>query len=263
MRRRREIVKTVVSSGVRFDLGRVGTHVLARIFPYNRCVRGSLNRPFALALACVVLGSAPVRGQAPASAATTDDEKFIVQLESVRTGDVDPAWQLDQRRLAKLLFGIGAALGTGRANVRLLQETLRVREVGGESTRALVSVRYQEYDRTVDRYRAAASALLDDPSSVPLLFRTVIDGHEACWRLDTYTRFVETYGASVQDLVSILASREACAQFHRAAFSTPVVGAIAHSLEEAKRLDGENSDLRREVEELERLVEDLREIEER
>ena len=145
--------------------------------------------------------------------------------------------------------------------MRLLQGAMRVRDPSVESTRGMAAARYERYEAAVEAFRGAASQLLDSPQSVRLLFHVLVDGHEVCWRLDAYTRLMETYGVSPNDLLSILSSREACGQFRRVAFSAPVEGAVARGLKDADRLRSEMRDLQREIEELERLVQDLDDIE--
>jgi hypothetical protein len=125
----------------------------------------------------------------------------------------------------------------------------------------MVAARYERYDVAVEDFRGAASQLLDSPQSVRLLFRVLVDGHEVCWRLDAYTRLMETYSVSANDLLSILSSREACGHFRRVAFSAPIEGAIARGLDDSDRLRIEVRELQREIEELEKLVQDLDDIE--
>jgi len=162
-----------------------------------------------------------------------------------------------------LFFGLGSTLGSGKANVRLLRGSLQLRGSAASSGGEIVAESYSGYDAAVERLRTDASALLDRPESNPLLFEVVSGGHEVCWRLDAYTRLVETYGVALKDLVSILASREACSQFRRAAFSRPVHGALAVALEQAAEQGARVGELQEEIDELESLVEDLREIERR
>jgi len=190
-----------------------------------------------------------------------DDRQFLAYLESGTSDDGQHGPVLDHRRLAKLLFSIGATLGGGKSNVRLLQGAMRLRDPAVDSTREMASARYRQYDQAVEGFRGASSRLLDSPESIPLLFRALVDGQEVCWRLDAFTRLMETYGVSANDMLSILSSREACGQFRRVAFSAPVEGAIVHGLEDAERLRSEMRDLRREIEELEQLVQDLDDIE--
>jgi hypothetical protein len=191
-----------------------------------------------------------------------DDGQFLDQLSPGASGPIGTP-ELDRRRMAKLLFSLGATLGSGKANVRMLQGAMHMRGASATSGRGIVAESYTGYDLTVERFRVQVSAFLDRPDSDPLLFETLSDGHEVCWRLDAYTRLVESYGVSVQIMVSILASREACNQFRRAAFSRPVQRTIVSALEDAEQQTEQLQDLRDEIASLEQLVEDLREIEER
>jgi hypothetical protein len=197
---------------------------------------------------------------APATA-TMDDKQFLTYLETGTSDDGEHGPALDHRRLAKLIFSIGATLNGGKPNVRLLQGAMRLRDPEAESTRGMAAARYQRYDEAVESYRDASSRLLDSPESVQLLFHVLVDGHEVCWRLDAFTRLMETYGVSANDMLSILSSREACGQFRRAAFSAAVEGAVSRSLQGTERLRSEMRDLRQELEELEKLVQDLDDIE--
>ena len=214
--------------------------------------------PGLLAAALSVL---PAAAQSGPDTSTMGDEEFLAHLEKTPFRDDDPRPQLDARRLSKLLFSIGATLGGGKANVRMLQGAMQLREGQSGSTRDMTAARYADYDATVERFRAGVSSLLDRPDSLRQLQLVLNDGHEVCWRLDAYTRLMETYGVSVQDLVSILASREACAAFRRAAFSSPVQGTIGRALQSAEEWRRQVRALEEEIAELERLVQDLREIE--
>jgi hypothetical protein len=218
-------------------------------------VRGAL----AGVLFATLLGS--VAAQSAPETATMDDKQFLAYLEAGTSDDGQHGPALDHRRLAKLMFSIGATLGGGKSNVRLLQGAMRLREPVAESTRGMAAARYQRYDEAVEGYRDASSRLLDSPESVQLLFHVLVDGHEVCWRLDAFTRLMETYGVSANDMLSILSSREACGQFRRAAFSAPVEGTISRSLQSTERIRSEMRDLRQEVEALEKLVQDLDDIE--
>jgi len=216
-----------------------------------------------LVLAGLLVASSvgPGAAQATSGTSTMDDEQFLSYLEASTAEDGRHAPAMDQRRLAKLLFSIGATLGGGKSNVRLLQGAMRLRDPSAESTREMVTARYERYEAAVEGFRGASSQLLDSPQSVRLLFRVLVDGHEVCWRLDAYTRLMETYGVSANELLSILSSREACGQFRRVAFSAPVEGAVAGALGDAERSRSEMRDLQREIEELEKLVQDLDDIE--
>ena len=231
-------------------------------FSYNSIVL-RLAHVLRLVLAglLVVSSFGPTAAQSVPRTPTLDDEQFLSYLEASTPDDGETGPPLDQRRLAKLLFSIGATLSGGKTNVRLLQGAMRLRDPSADSTRKMVAARYERYAAAVEEFRGAASRLLDSPQSVRLLFRLLIDGHEVCWRLDAYTRLMETYGVSANDLLSILSSREACGQFRRVAFSAPVEGAISRSLDDAERLRSEMRDLQDELEELEKLVQDLDDIE--
>ena len=205
--------------------------------------------------------SGPAAAQSAPETATMDDKQFLTYLEAGSSDDGEHGPALDHRRLAKLMFSIGATLGGGKSNVRLLQGAMRLRAPAAESTRGMAAGRYQRYDQAVEGYRGASSRLLDSPESVRLLFHVLVDGHEVCWRLDAYTRLMETYGVSANDMLSILSSREACGQFRRAAFSAPVEGTVSRSLQSTERFQSEIRDLRQELEELEKLVQDLDDIE--
>lgn len=213
-----------------------------------------------LVVAAIVLAPAATAQQPDTT--SMDDERFLVYLGS-EAAAASGAPDLDRKRLSKLLFSLGATLGSGKANVRMLQGAIELRGSAAASGRGLVAESYADYDRAVEDFRGGASAVLDRPESDPLLFRALTAGHEVCWRLDAYTRLVETYGVSMQDLVAILASREACSQFRRAAFSVPVRRTLVAALEDAERQSTQVDDLREEIEALEQLVEDLREIERR
>jgi len=189
------------------------------------------------------------------------DEEFLEHLERTPFRDDDPREQLDRRRLSKLLFSLSATLGGGKTNVRMLQSAMHLREPESGGTREMTAARFTAYDAAVERFRTEVSGLLDRPDSLRRLYRSLIDGHEVCWRLDAFTRLMETYGVSAQDTVSILSSRVACEAFRRAAFSSQVQGTFARALEDSEQWRGQVRALEEEIAELERLVEDLRKIE--
>jgi hypothetical protein len=65
-----------------------------------------------------------------------DDDQFVEHLERTPFRDDDPREQLDLRRLSKLLFSVGATLGGGKTNVRMLQSGMQLRESqSGRGTR--------------------------------------------------------------------------------------------------------------------------------
>ena len=189
-----------------------------------------------------------------------DDDQFVEHLERTSFRDDDPREQLDLRRLSKLLFSVGATLGGGKTNVRMLQSGMQLRESQSGGTREMTAARYTTYDGAVERFRGDVSSLLDRPDALPRLHRSLTDGLEVCWRLDAFARLMETYGVSAQDMLSILSSREACDTFRRAAFSAQVQGTLARALQDSEQWRGQVRALEEEVAELERLVEDLRKI---
>jgi hypothetical protein len=237
-------------------------HRLVVISSYNSFVKNVRFNAYVAASILLVGLSVGVAWAATPETGEMDDQEFLDHLESdgsKRSTTPD----LDRRRLAKLVFGLGSTLVSGKTNVRMLQTAMQLRGSTATSGREIVAESYSGYDVAVERFRSDASDFLDRPESNPLLFRVVNDGQEVCWRLDAYTRLVETYGVPLKDLVSILASREACSQFRRAAFSDPVQRTLYSALEAADGSADEIEGLQREIEELERLVDDLREIEER
>jgi hypothetical protein len=169
--------------------------------------------------------------------------------------------ELDRKELARFFFSIAATLNSDKSSVQILQTGMRVRNVSAESVRAAVRARYGEYDRTVEKFMSSVSELLDDPDSTPLLFMVLMDGHRACWHLASYTRLVETYGVSSSRLLSILSSTEACQRFTKEAFRPAVYEAILTALQRTAEREADFRALTEEVEELEKLLEDLRRIE--
>jgi len=190
------------------------------------------------------------------NSASLSDEQFIASLEAMDPGD-----SADAARLAKLLFGVASTLEGGQTSVRLLQNAVAVRDRQAESIRAMLGVRLEEYSAALGRFRGSVSELLDDPESRQLLFRSLMYGQEACWRLDVFTRLVETYGASGADLMSTLSSIESCKRFRQAAFQPPVHRLVAQALGEQDQLRKENRELREELDDLEALIRDLIRIE--
>ena len=213
----------------------------------------------------LTLGLAALLGAGATAAAepdtsAMDDDQFLDHLERTPFRDDDPREQLDQRRLSKLLFSVGATLGGGKTNVRMLQSGMQLRESQSGGTREMTAARYVAYDAAVERFRGDVSVLLDRPDSLRRLHRSLSGGLEVCWRLDAFARLMETYGVSAQDMLSILSSRQACDTFRRAAFSSPVQGTLARALEDSEQWRGQVRALEEEITELERLVEDLRKI---
>jgi len=177
----------------------------------------------------------------------------------LETADAD---SVDTRRLSRLLFGIAATLDGGRTSVRLLQNAIVLRDTSQEGVRGTIRAACASYEAVVARMREAVAALLDAPQSTARLNEVLVEGHEACWRLDAYARLTETYGARAADLVSILASSEACGRFRGAAFAPGVRALVARALGGDSASRAEVDKLRRELAELEALLDELRQIDE-
>lgn len=209
----------------------------------------------ALALALLVPAALAVRGADTPPAPGSEAESFLQVLEAS-----GPDAPVDRKRLSRLFFSIAATLEGGRSAVRLLQSVPNARLLSTESARGLTAARYGAYGEAVERFRSAAARLLDSPEEGAPLYRALAAGHRACWRLDEYTRLMQDYGARAPDMISILSSTEACAQFRRAAFQDSVEGLLARDLVGTDALREELRDVTVELEELERLLEDLRRI---
>jgi hypothetical protein len=203
----------------------------------------------------LLCGPGAAQGADDPAVAGLDDEAFIATLEAA--GLDDP---VDRTRLSRLFFGIAATLGGGRSGVRLLQSAPNARLLTTESARNLAADRYRAYAEAVERFRNGAARLLDWPHSSAGLHEVLVGGHRACWRLDQYTTLMRSYGLRGSDMVTILSSTEACARFRRAAFQDCVERLVARDLSEADDLRRELRDVTVELEELERLLEDLRRI---
>jgi hypothetical protein len=188
-------------------------------------------------------------------------KRLTVMALLVVLGTSISAAEVDRKKLGRFFFGIAATLNGDKSSVQLLQGGVKVRNASAESVRAAVRARYGEYDRTVEKFMSSASELLDAPNSTPLLFMTLMDGHRACWQLGSYSRLVETYGVSSSRLLSILSSTEACERFIKEAFRPEVKEIILGALQGDAERDADYRALREEVEELEKLLEDLRRIE--
>jgi hypothetical protein len=205
----------------------------------------------ALLLLCLILSPPP----AAAPKAPESDAEFNRSLETQ-----GPGARVDGRRQARLFFSLAATLNGGKSSVQLLQSGITIRNSSAESVRTAVRARYVAYETVVERFERSASALLERPNSRTLMFRSLMDGHRACWSLGSYTRMAETYGVSSGRLLSILSSTEACERFTRAAFAPPVEAVLMRALSSAAAREAEVRVLE---EELERLLEDLERIDDR
>jgi hypothetical protein len=197
------------------------------------------------------------RGAEPPQRINGDDETFIRELETAAFGET-----VDRKRLSRVLFGIAATLEGGRSAVGLLQSAPSARRLSTEAARELASARFETYRSGVERFKILATELLDRPESTTLLHAVVSSGQRACWRLTEYTRAMESYGLRAPDLVTVLSSTEACAKFGRIALHERVERLVSEQLAEAEALRERLHEATVELEELERLLEDLRRIEE-
>jgi hypothetical protein len=189
-------------------------------------------------------------------AARQTDEEFIQTLE-VQEGE-----PVDLTRLARLFFSVASTLDGGKTNVRLLQTAVQVREPTAESVRAMLSARYVDYERTVASFKSEVAQLLDAPESRARLHAVLTAGHRTCWELDSFSRLVETYGASTRALITVLSSIEGCELFRRAAFQPSVDGLIREALTGGTDQSKQIRELREELRAMEELLEDLRRIDE-
>jgi len=219
-------------------------------------MHGKIRTVWGIALLALCLMLAPPH--AAAAKAPAGDAEFIRSLEMQ-----GPGARVDGRRLARLFFSLAATLNGGKSSVQLLQSGITIRNSSADSVRAAVRARYVAYEAVVERFERSASVLLERPSSRTLMFRTLMDGHRACWSLGSYTRMAETYGVSSGRLLSILSSTEACERFTRAAFAPPVEAVLMRALSSAAEREAVVRVLEEELEELERLLEDLERIDDR
>ncbi len=202
----------------------------------------------------LVTGGPAAQAQTAPDPSRMDDAAYVAFLADA---DVDA---VDARRLSRLLFGVAATLDGGRTSVRLLQNAIVLRDPTQEGVRVTLRTMCGSYEAAVARMRNAVAGLLDAPESPARLNAALVDGHEACFRLDAYSRLTETYGARASDLVSILASSEACGRFRQAAFAPGVRTLVSRALAGGDGSRAEVERLRRELSELEKLLDELREI---
>ncbi len=217
-----------------------------------------LRRPAATAAATLALALFSVLLPAlfATAAVAEDDETFLRSLD-------DTSRAVDVRRLSRLYFGAASALEAGRGSAGLLLERVLARDPGATTVQATLTGRFEDYRERVVDFRASVDALLDEPESRAALYRASTDGLRTCWQLDRYIRAAEAYGASGGDLLGVLTSREVCESFRRAALHPRVEERVRRALFEADEARREADDLREELAELERLLDDLAAIDAR
>jgi hypothetical protein len=194
-----------------------------------------------------------VPGQA-AGKGMTDDE-YIGSL-----GHDPGGLPVDRKRLARIFFSLAATLDGGKSSVELLHANVVVPESSQQAVDSLLDRRFAEYERALARYRTSVTELLDEPESLLLLYRTLVDGQRTCWQLDRHNWYLETYGSEA-DLLSILSSYEACSRLRTAAFQPRVEAIVMDALVEQVYQRQELIELQAELDDLEALLVDLREIE--
>ena len=215
---------------------------------------GTEMRPFLRhGTACAVLIAAALC-VGPAAGAEISDDDFIEGLGEPSDRPVD------RKRLARVFFSVAATLDGGKSSVQLLQGSVVAPDASRQAVQSLLGARFEDYSRSLARFKDSVTLLLDEPQSLLRLYRALADGQRACWHFDLHNRLIETYGADA-DLLSILASREACGRLRTAAFQPRVEAIIADALVEQVHLRQQVLDLQADLRELETLLQDLREIE--
>jgi hypothetical protein len=218
-------------------------------------MRGRL--PWSQGLRSLAVGLALVPAPALlAVEAPSSDDEFIAALGN--EADTTP---VDRKRLARLFFSLAAALESGKSSVQLLHGKIAAPESSRQAVNSLLRSRFEDYSRSLGRYKNSVTELLDEPASRLLLYETLNEGHRVCWHLDLHNRLVEAYGAEA-DLLSTLSSREACNRLRTAAFQPRVEALVRDALVEHIYQREEILDLRTDLRALEDLLADLRRIEE-
>jgi hypothetical protein len=192
-----------------------------------------------------------------AFAASGDDDRFIASLTG--KGDGHP---VDRKRLAKLFFSVASTLEGSKHSVQRLTTLLPSREEPDGSIVDVAGAQYETYVRHVKQFNQSVNDLLDNPDSGLRLYRVLMDGNQACWQLYVFYNLVDTYSVSGADMLTALASPEVCEKFRTAAFQPRVIGLVASDLAERLGQERELEILREELYELERLLQDLRSIDE-
>ena len=207
--------------------------------------------PIRVLILALVLGFAPAT---PVPARAMTDDEFIESL-----GDEANTAPVDRKRLARILFSLASTLDGGKSSVQLLHSNVVVPDPSRQAVRSLLRTRYEGYTRSLARFKASVTKLLDEPNSLLLFYRTLTDGQRACWQFDLHNRLIETYG-STADMLSILSSREACGRLRTAAFQPRVEAIVMDALVEQVYQRQEILELEEELKELEALLADLREM---
>lgn len=218
--------------------------------PLKPRTRARVLGPLCLAACC----AAGPLGFGVAAQPAAEDAAFVSSLSEAGA-------EVNARRLARWLFGSASTLDGGKSSVRLLQDKVAIRDSSLDGIRKEIAAQYERYEASADRFRAGSGNLLDWPDSRPFLFRTLMNGNDACLQLHAYIELVERFGVGPAGREGIRSSVEACDRFRRVAFQPAVVDLLERALRSVDDMERELSELRVELGELERLLQDLRRIE--
>ncbi len=214
-----------------------------------------MQGPFRQIARCGVLILALGAGQlASRAAGEQSDDEFIAAL-----GDESISTPVDRKRLARILFSQAATLDGGKSGVQLLHAGVNAPDSSLQAVTSLLRTRYEAYVGSLARFKSSVTALLDEPQSLLLLYRTMVDGQRTCWHFDLHNRLIDIYGSG-GGMLSILASREACSRLQTATFQPRVDAIIRAALVEHVYQREEIVALQLDIADLERLLADLREI---
>ncbi len=173
---------------------------------------------------------------------------------------------VDRPGLARFMVRTTGTLDGAREAVeylRLVAEDVVPGEQFKAKAAAEMRARYGAYLAALGDFRTASRDLLQDPASNQRLFRALLAGQHACWRLESHINLAESYGARAGQVRGVLESGSVCAKFAHVTFQPKIGGLIDRALTEARdepALSRENRALKEELAALEQLLEDLRAI---
>ncbi len=173
---------------------------------------------------------------------------------------------VDRPGLARFIVGITSTLEKGKdevAYMKLMAEDAIRGEQFKAQAAAAVQERFDAYGEALGSFRAASRRFMEDPASERRLFATLLAGQHTCWRLESHINLAESYGAKAGQLRGVLASGSVCSKFAHVAFQPKISGLIEQALVDGRdepTLSRENRVLKEELAALEKLLEDLREI---
>jgi len=173
---------------------------------------------------------------------------------------------VDRPGLARFVVEITSTLQNGKdavAYLKLIAEDVVPGEQFKAQASAAMQVRFGAYEEALSGFRAASRRFLEDPGSDRRLFAALVAGQHTCWRLESHINLAESYGAKAGQLRGVLASGSVCSKFAHVAFQSKVTDLIEQALVDERdesKLSRENRILKEELAALEKLLEDLREI---